>query len=233
MVNSPEPTEKERIPNPLRMLNGYFCAASTLNLVRAFVHGGYAALDYVKEWHSDLCNTFPANPKYEELVSGIRKAINFMNAIGFDINSSHLNQANLYTSHEALLLDYEEALTRIDTITGYWYDTSAHMIWIGVRTRQLNGAHVEFLRGVCNSLGIKIGPNYDLDEIKQSIERLNPENYPGRLTLITRFGANKVENFLPPLIKGIISEGYNIAWVCDPMHGNTYQNQFLKKTRKY
>ncbi len=191
MVNSPEATLEARTPDPRKMLEGYFRATATLNLVRAFTRGGYAALDQVHAWHRDFLDAFPANQKYEELVMGIRKAINFTTAIGLDIHAPELNQVTLYTSHEALLLEYEEAMTRIDTTTGDWYDTSAHMLWIGDRTRQLDGAHVEFLRGVCNPLGMKIGPDHDIDDIKQIIEKLNPENDPGRLTLITRFGAER------------------------------------------
>jgi len=144
-----------------------------------------------------------------------------------------LNQVSLYTSHEALLLEYEEAMTRIDTTTGDWYNTSAHMLWIGDRTRQPDGAHVEFLRGVGNPLGVKIGPRHDIDDVKRIIESLNPGNEPGRLSLITRFGAEKINSLLPPLLGEIESEGFKIVWICDPMHGNTYKNEHAKKTRKF
>ena len=233
MVNSPEPTLQARTPNPRKMLEGYFRATATLNLVRAFTRGGYAALDQVHAWHQDFLDVFPANQKYEELAMGIRKAINFTTAIGLDMHAPQLNQVTLYTSHEALLLEYEEAMTRIDTTTGDWYDTSAHMLWIGDRTRQLDGAHVEFLRGVCNPLGMKIGPEHDIDDIKQIIEKLNPKNDPGRLTLITRFGAERVNLFLPQLLREMKREGFNLVWICDPMHGNTYRNRYSKKTRKF
>ena len=233
MVNSSETTLNARTPDPRRMLDGYFRAAATLNLVRAFTHGGYAALEHVQAWHRDFCDAFPTNRKYEELVSGIRKAVGFMTALGLDINAPQVNQATLYTSHEALLLDYEEAMTRIDTTTGDWYDTSAHMLWIGDRTRQPEGAHVEFLRGVGNPLGVKIGPIYAIDAIKRVIRKLNPDNQPGRLTFITRFGAKKIESLLPPLLKEMKDEGFNIIWSCDPMHGNTYINGLSRKTRKF
>jgi len=232
MVNRPEPTLEARIPDPRRILEGYFRAAATLNLVRAFTRGGYAALDKIQSWSEASFGSFPASRKYDELVDGIRKAINFTTAIGIDIKAPQLNEITMYTSHEALLLEYEEAMTRIDTTTGDWYDTSAHMLWIGDRTRQLDGAHVEFLRGVCNPLGVKIGPKYDTDDIKRLVEKLNPNNEPGRLTLITRFGSDKINSFLPPLLRTMKSEGFKILWSCDPMHGNTYTNQCSQKTRK-
>jgi len=231
MVNSPEPTLEARKADPRRILEGYFRATATLNLVRAFTLGGYAALHQVHAWSEASYNAFPTNRKYEELVSGIRKAISFMNAIGID--SPQMNQVTLYTSHEALLLEYEEAMTRIDTTTGDWYDTSANMLWIGDRTRQLDGAHVEFLRGVHNPIGMKIGPNHTIDDIKRIIEKLNPDNIPGRLTLITRFGSGKIDLFLPPLLREMRHEGFKLVWICDPMHGNTYTNKQLQKTRRY
>ncbi len=233
MVNSAVPTLKARTPDANRILEGYFRATATLNLVRAFTRGGYAALDQVHAWSEASYNAFSANSKYEELVKGIKKAINFMSAIGIDDCTPQLNQVSLYTSHEALLLEYEEAMTRIDTTTGSWYDTSANMLWIGDRTRQLNGAHVEFLRGVCNPVGVKIGPVYDVDDIKGIIQKLNPRNEPGRLSLITRFGAEKISALLPPLLRAIKMEGFNIVWICDPMHGNTYTYGRMHKTRKY
>jgi len=231
MVNRPEPTLEARTPDPRRILEGYFRAAATLNLVRAFTRGGYAALDKIQSWSEASFGSFPANRKYDELVNGIRKAINFTTAIGIDIKAPQLNEITMYTSHEALLLEYEEAMTRIDTTTGDWYDTSAHMLWIGDRTRQLDGAHAEFLRGVCNPLGVKIGPNYDIDDIKRLIQKLNPDNDHGRLTLITRFGAEKIKSLLPNLLREMKREGFKVLWICDPMHGNTYTNQRSQKTR--
>lgn len=232
MVNSPEPTLQARTPDPRKMLEGYFRAAATLNLARAFTRGGYAALERVQEWHRESLDTLPAGQKYQQIVKQIRKTINFMTAIGLDTNSFLLNQVMLYTSHEALLLDYEEALTRMDSTTGDWYDCSAHMLWIGDRTRQIDGAHVEFMRGVLNPIGFKIGPNHDIDDIKKLIQKLNPGNEPGRLTLITRFGADKIDKYLPHLIQEIQKEGFKVVWSCDPMHGNTYQNSYGQKTRK-
>jgi len=233
MVNSPEPTLAARLPDPRRMLEGYFRAAATLNLVRAFTLGGFAALDRVRDWHSESLKTLPASQKYEHLAKQISKTINFLTAIGLDPNNPSLNQVTLYTSHEALLLEYEEALTRRDSSTGEWYDCSAHMLWIGDRTRQVKGAHVEFLRGVQNPIGFKIGPSYSIDEIKKIIVKLNPNNEAGRLTLITRFGAEKINQFLPPLVRQIKSEGLKVVWSCDPMHGNTYQGEFGHKTRNF
>lgn len=233
MVNSPEPTPDARIPDPRRMLEGYFRAAATLNLIRAFTRGGYAALDKIQSWSEASFGSFPASRKYDDLINQIRKAKNFMTAMGIDIKSPQLNEVTMHISHEALLLEFEEAMTRIDTTTGLWYDTSAHMLWIGDRTRQSDGAHVEFLRGVCNPVGVKIGPNHDIDDIKRLIQRLNPGNDPGRLTLITRFGSGKVELLLPALLREMTKEGFKIIWICDPMHGNTCTNGSSQKTRKY
>ncbi|MGV8079182.1 MAG: 3-deoxy-7-phosphoheptulonate synthase class II [Syntrophales bacterium] len=233
MVNSPEPTLEARTPDPRRLLEGYFRAVATLNLVRAFTRGGYAAIDRANAWHRETWYMFPPNNKYDGLIKGIQKAIKFMSAIGIDSNAPQLNQIILYTSHEGLLLEYEEAMTRIDTTTGNWYDTSAHMLWIGDRTRQLDGAHVEFMRGICNPVGVKIGPNYEIDEIRTIIRILNPNNDPGRLTLITRFGADEIDVLLPPLVRAIRREGFQVLWCCDPMHGNTYLNNHFKKTRKF
>ncbi len=233
MVNSPDPTREARTPDPRRMLEGYYRASATLNLARAFTRGGYAALDSVQSWHRQSLDLLPSSQKYEELARQIRKTISFMTAIGFDTNTPQLNQATLYTSHEALLLDYEEALTRQDSTSGDWYDCSAHMLWIGDRTRQVDGAHVEFLQGVHNPLGVKIGPDYDIDDIKRLVLKLNPGNEPGRLTLITRFGTERIETCLPPLVREIGREGFKVVWSCDPMHGNTYQNSFGQKTRNF
>jgi len=233
IVNSPELTREARTPDPRRMLEGYFRAAATLNLTRAFTRGGFAALGRVRDWHSESLKTLPASQKYEQLAKQISKTINFMTAIGLDASNPSLNQVTLFTSHEALLLGYEEALTRRDSSTGEWYDCSAHMLWIGDRTRQVNGAHVEFLRGVRNPVGFKIGPSYEIDDIKKIILKLNPDNEPGRLTLITRFGAEKISTFLPSLIQEIEREGFSVVWSCDPMHGNTYQSDFEQKTRNF
>lgn len=233
MVNSPEPTLEARTPDPRRILEGYFRSTATLNLVRAFTHGGYAALDQVQDWQKHYFANNAVMRKYEHIANDISKAISFTKAKGLDISFPQLKEDTLYTSHEALLLEYEEAMTRIDTTTGDWYDTSAHMLWIGDRTRQVNGAHIEFLRGVCNPIGIKIGPDHNIDEIKQIIQKLNPKNEPGRLTLITRFGFDKINLFLPPLLREMKKEGFHLVWCCDPMHGNTYINKYSQKTRRF
>jgi 3-deoxy-7-phosphoheptulonate synthase len=233
MINSSEPTVEARTPDPRRILEGYFRATATLNLVRAFTTGGYASLDQVHAWSEVSLKAFLTNHKYEELVRGIKKAIGFMDAIGIRNSNPQLNQVSLYTSHEALLLEYEEAMTRIDTTTGDWYDTSANMLWIGDRTRQPDEAHVEFMMGICNPVGVKIGPGYIINDIKRIVQRLNSDNEPGRLTMITRFGAEKIKSMLPPLLREMKKEGFNIVWVCDPMHGNTYINKNSQKTRKY
>lgn len=233
MINSPEPTLEARTPDPRRILDGYFRAAATLNLVRAFTRGGYAALNNVHTWSVEHFPAYSAKQKYEEIIKGIRKAINFTNALGLDVTVPQINEVTVYTSHEALLLQYEEAMTRIDTTTGLWYDTSAHMLWLGDRTRQVDGAHVEYLRGICNPLGVKIGPKHEIDDLKRLIERLNPANKPGRISLIVRLGANKVGSLLPQLIREISREGFKVAWICDPMHGNTYLNSRSQKTRLF
>ncbi len=231
MVNGAEPTLEARRPDPKRILEGYFRASATLNLVRAFTRGGYAALDHVEAWHRDFLDTFPPNPLYEKLAKGIRKAVRFAGVLGFDLESPQLNQITLYTSHEALLLAFEEAMARIDTTTGDWYDTSAHFLWIGNRTRQVEGAHVEFLRGIHNPIGVKIGPGHDLDDILRLIDRLDPNGEPGRLTLIPRLGATHIARELPNLIRTVRASGHPILWICDPMHGNTYKNTQGQKTR--
>lgn len=233
MINSPEPTHEARTPDPGRIIEGYFRAAATLNLVRAFTRGGYAALDLAESWHKDFAGLFPANNQYKELVRGIKKAVNFLKTEGFSYDFPQLNQTVLYTSHEALLLGYEEAMTRIDTTTGLWYNTSAHMLWIGDRTRNPDGAHVEFLRGVNNPIGIKVGADYNIDDIKKVINLINPLNKPGRITLISRLGVKNTDGLLPPLLKAIKDEGMCVTWLCDPMHGNTYKNPINIKTRKF
>ncbi len=233
MVNSPEPTLEARIPDPRRMVEGYYKAAATMNILRAFTRGGYAALHRVQAWNQEFVRNSPMGRSYERLAKHISNALNFMQCIGLDTDIPQLNQASFYTSHEALLLGYEEALTRQDSTTGDWYDCSAHMLWIGDRTRQLDGAHVEFFRGVHNPVGMKVGPKHDLDEIKRIIARLNPTNEPGKLTLITRFGKDAVEKHLPPLIRAIKAEGFKVVWSCDPMHGNTYTAASGHKTRNF
>lgn len=233
MVNSPEATEEARLPDPQRMVKGYYLAAATMNITRAFTRGGYAALHRVQAWNKEFVKSSPMGRSYERLARNIDQALHFMGVIGLDTDTPQLNQASFFTSHEALLLGYEEALTRQDSITGNWYDCSAHMVWIGDRTRQLDGAHVEFLSGVHNPIGLKIGPNHDIDTIKKLIEKLNPENEAGRLTFITRFGAKDVEKYLPQLIREVKREGAKVVWSCDPMHGNTYTAETGHKTRNF
>ncbi len=233
MVNAIDPTPEARRPDPRRMLEGYFRACSTMNIVRAFTRGGFAALNRVHAWNNEFVKNSPQGQNYEKLAKNIDQAIKFMQLIGIDTEIPQIKQASFYTSHEALLLGYEEALTRQDSTTGDWYDCSGHMLWIGDRTRQLDGAHIEFLRGVLNPIGMKVGPKHDIDEVKKIIHRLNPENEAGRLTLITRFGAKKIEDYLPRLAREMKQEGFNLVWSCDPMHGNTYTAGSGYKTRNF
>ena len=233
MVNRPEPLEAARIPNPKYMMKGYNMAASTLNLLRAFTKGGFATLQRVHSWNQEFVIQSPMGRSYERLAKQIEQAIKFMETIGIPTDNPQINQTELFTSHEALLLEYEEALTRVDSTSNGWYDCSAHMLWIGERTRQVDGAHVEFLRGVLNPIGVKIGPTYDLDDVKRLLEVLNPNNEAGRITIITRLGMKKIEKVLPPLLRGMKQEGLNIVWSCDPMHANTYTAESGHKTRNF
>ena len=233
MANSAAPVLADRIPDPERMLKGYYLSASTLNLVRAFTRGGFAALHRVQAWNQEFVKQSPMGRSYERLAKQISQALDFMETIGISTDIPQMNQAQFFTSHEALFLGYEESLTREDSTSGGWYDCSAHMLWIGDRTRQIDGAHIEFLRGVLNPLGMKIGPNYELDDILGIIERLNPENEAGRMTLITRFGAKDIEKFLPPLIRGVKQAGLKVVWSCDPMHANTFTADSGPKTRNF
>ncbi|MFH2093146.1 MAG: 3-deoxy-7-phosphoheptulonate synthase class II [Pseudomonadota bacterium] len=233
MVNKNEPTIAGRTPNPKYMLKGYYMAAATLNLLRAFTRGGYAALQRVQAWNQEFVVQSPMGRSYDRLAKQIDQAIKFMNTIGIPTDIPQINQTQFFTSHEALLLGYEEALTRVDSTTGDWYDCSAHMVWIGERTRQVDGAHVEFLRGVLNPIGVKIGPTSKIEEVKQLVEKLNPKNEAGRLTLITRLGINNIEKVLAPLLRECKKEGFNIVWSCDPMHANTYTAESGLKTRNF
>lgn len=233
MANSVEPNAEARIPDPERMQKGYYLSASTLNLLRAFTRGGYAALHRVHAWNQEFVKQSPMGRSYERLANQISQALDFMETIGISTDIPQLKQAQFFTSHEALFLGYEEALTRQDSTTGDWYDCSAHMLWIGDRTRQIDGAHVEFLRGVLNPLGMKIGPKHDIDDILAIIEKLNPDNEPGRITLITRFGAKEIEKYLPQLIRAIKKEGHQVVWTCDPMHANTFTATSGHKTRNF
>ncbi len=233
MVNSAEPIAASRIPDPRRIREGYYMAASTLNLLRAFTRGGFASLQRVHAWNQEFVSQSPMGRSYDRLAKQISQAMQFMETIGIPTDTPQIRQAQFFTSHEALLLGYEEAMTREDSTSGGWYDCSAHMLWIGERTRQIDGAHVEFLRGVLNPIGVKIGPDYDLDNVKRLIEALNPANEAGRLTLITRLGMKNIEKALPPLLREAKREGYNIVWSCDPMHANTYTAPSGLKSRSF
>jgi 3-deoxy-7-phosphoheptulonate synthase len=234
IVNDPTPTEAARIPDPDRLVQAYHQSASTLNLVRAFTKGGFADLTRVHAWTQEFVASSPEGRRYEQIASEIDRALKFMRACGVDTENNHLlREVDVYTSHEALLLGYEEALTRQDSLTGGWYDCSAHMLWIGERTRELDGAHVEFLRGVGNPIGCKVGPSTTTDYVIELCERLNPARIPGRLTLISRMGAGKVEAALPNLLRAVRDAGHPVVWACDPMHGNTYTAASGHKTRDF
>jgi 3-deoxy-7-phosphoheptulonate synthase len=208
-------------------------SAATLNLLRAFTRGGFGALHRVQAWNQEFVKQSPMGRSYERLARQISQALDFMETIGIDTDAPQLKQAQFFTSHEALFLGYEEALTREDSLDGGWYDCSGHMLWIGDRTRQIDGAHVEFLRGVLNPLGMKVGPNHEIDDILSIIERLNPENEAGRMTLIARFGAGDIEKHLPPLLRAVKKEGLNVLWSCDPMHANIRKTEGGHKTRSF
>ncbi len=234
IVNDIGFSETERRPDPNRLLTAYHRAASTLNLLRAFTRGGYADLSQVSSWNREFVASSPAGERYAQMADEIDRALRFMAACGVNsITTPALHEVDFYTSHEALLLNYEEALTRQDSLTGDWYDCSAHMLWIGERTRQLGGAHVEFLRGVGNPLGCKVGPTATADEVLALCEALNPERVEGRLTLISRMGAERVGDGLPPLLAAVRDAGHPVVWACDPMHGNTYTSEGGHKTRHF
>ncbi len=234
IVNDVGFTSDDRRPDPQRLLTAYHRAASTLNLLRAFTRGGYADLHQVSSWNRDFVASSPAGERYAAMADEIDRALRFMAACGLDSTTvPALHEVDFYTSHEALLLSYEEALTRRDSLTGDWYDCSAHMLWVGERTRELDGAHVEFLRGVGNPLGCKIGPTATTDEVLGICEALNPDRVPGRLTLISRMGADKIADGLPALLAAVRDAGHLVVWACDPMHGNTYTSEGGRKTRHF
>ncbi len=231
IINELDFTPDARIPNPDKMLRAYTQAAASLNLLRAFSTGGFADMHHVHSWTLGFAQGAGAE-KYQDIARRIQDSIDFMAAAGIDAGTTHeFSSVEFYTSHEALLLEYEEALTRIDSTTGKWLAGSGHMIWIGDRTRQPDGAHVEFARGVQNPIGLKCGPSTTPEDLKVLMEKLNPENEMGRLTLIARFGAGKVGDHLPSLIKTVQEEGANVVWSCDPMHGNTVKANSGYKTR--
>ncbi|MCO6052111.1 3-deoxy-7-phosphoheptulonate synthase class II [Mesorhizobium sp. RP14(2022)] len=222
IINGIEFDEKSRIPDPARQTMAYRQSAATLNLLRAFAQGGYASLENVHRWMLGFVSDSPQGAAYGALANRITETMDFMRAVGITSETNYaLRETDFYTSHEALLLGYEQALTRVDSTSGDWYATSGHMIWIGDRTRQPDHAHVEYCRGIKNPLGLKCGPSLDPDGLLRLIDILNPENEPGRLTLIARFGYDKVEEHLPKLARAVVREGRKVVWSCDPMHGNT------------
>ncbi len=234
IVNDIMPTAAARIADPERLVQAYHQSASTLNLLRAFTKGGFADLSRVHAWTQEFVASSIEAERYEAVASEIERALRFMRACGIDLEgTAQLHQVDFYTSHEALLLGYEEALTRQDSLTGQWYDCSAHMLWIGERTRQLDGAHIEFLRGVGNPLGVKLGPTATPEFVLELCQTLNPARLPGRLTLIARMGANQVEDRLRPLLRAVHSAGHPVVWEVDPMHGNTITSSTGRKTRRF
>ena len=234
IINGPEFSPEARIPDPQRMEFGYFQSAGTLNLLRAFASGGYADLHEVHRWNLDFVQRSPLAARYRDLASRIDETLSFMAACGLtSVSAPQIRETDFYTSHEALLLPYEQALTRVDSTSGDHYACSAHFLWIGDRTRQLDGAHVEFLRGVKNPIGMKVGPSLAADELLRLIERLDPNNEPGRLTLIARMGADQAAEKLPPLLRAVKREGRRVLWLCDPMHGNTIATSLKVKTRRF
>jgi 3-deoxy-7-phosphoheptulonate synthase len=234
MINGDEPTMQARVPDPDRMLRAYHQSASTLNLLRAFTRGGFADLTQVHSWNQQFVARSEQGRRYEAIAAEIDRALNFMSACGIDLaGEANLHQVELFTIHEALVLEYEAALTRRDSLTGDWYDCSAHMVWVGERTRQIEGAHVEFLSGICNPVGAKIGPDASPDDVVSLCERLDPARTPGRLTLITRMGAARVSSLLPPILEAVRRSEHPVVWVCDPMHANTFVSDGGHKTRRF
>jgi 3-deoxy-7-phosphoheptulonate synthase len=234
VVHSDEPTPEARVPDPERMIQGYYQAASTLNLLRAFTKGGFADLTHVHVWNREFVASSPAGRRYDALANEIDRALRFMQAIGFDLESERtVHEVDVWTSHEGLLLEYEEALTRFDSLTGDPYDCSAHLLWIGDRTRDPRGAHVEFFSGVRNPIGVKLGPSATPDDAAELARRLNPDRIPGRLTFIARLGAGRVREVLPALLQAVREEGVPVVWACDPMHGNLVRTSSGTKTRHF
>ncbi len=234
LVNDPAFTAAARAPQPERLIQAYHQAASTLNLLRAFTKGGFADLARVHVWNQEFVASSREGRRYERVADEIDRAMRFMKACGVDpATQPALHDVDFYTSHEALILGYEEALTRQDSLTGDWYDCSAHLLWIGERTRQIDGAHVEFLRGVGNPIGCKLGPDATSAEVLDLCVKLNPDRIPGRLTFITRMGAGRVRDALPPLLAAVRDSGHPVVWACDPMHGNTFTASGGQKTRRF
>jgi len=234
IINGNEFTSDSRIPDPQRMIKAYNQSSATMNLLRAFARGGLADLHEVHKWNLDFIKDGELGEKYQNLADKITETLAFMEACGItSTNTPTINETYLYTSHEALLMNYEEALTREDSLTGGWYDCSAHMLWIGDRTRDVNDAHVEFLRGVKNPIGIKAGPTMTAEGLLELIEKVNPENEEGRLNIIVRMGAKKIEEEFPKLVHAVRDAGKNVVWSIDPMHGNTIKTSNNYKTREF
>jgi 3-deoxy-7-phosphoheptulonate synthase len=233
VVNDDAPTPEARVPDPTRLLTAYHQSASTLNLLRAFTKGGFADLSQVHHWNQQFVADSPGGRHYEVLAGEIDRALRFMRACGVDLGGAALHQVDFWTSHEALILGYEEAMTRRDSLTGDWYDTSAHLVWVGERTRRLNGAHVAFVSGLSNPIGVKIGPSASPEDVVKLCGRLDPDRDPGRLTLIARMGAGRVESHLPALLRAVGAAGHPVVWACDPMHANTFVGAGGRKTRHF
>ena len=234
IINGMDFNADTRIPDPERMIKAYNQSAATLNLLRAFAQGGYADLQKVHNWNLDFIHDSPLGQRYESMASEIDRALSFMRACGISSETvPAMRETDFYTCHEALLLPYEQAMTRVDSTTGDWYDTSSHFLWIGARTNQTDGAQIEFVRGIKNPLGLKCPPNLDVDTLLKSIDIMNPDNEPGRLSLIARMGAGQVVDKLSPLVQAVKKEGRNVVWICDPMHGNTEKSSTGYKTRRF
>ena len=233
-INGIEFSQESRTPDPDRMIRGYNQSAATLNLLRAFAQGGYADLNKIHRWTLGFLENSPIGERYRDLAGRISETLEFMRACGLTPeNARQLRETNFYTSHEALLPNFEEVMTRVDSTTGHWYDTSAHMLWIGDRTRDPDEAHIEFLRGVSNPVGCKAGPSQEPSDLIRVIDALNPQNIPGKITIITRMGSDMVESRLPDLVRAVQAEGREVVWSCDPMHGNTIKSGNGFKTRPF
>lgn len=232
IINSPEFTSEARIPDPQRLVKAYHSSAATLNLLRAFATGGYAGLDRIEDWNLDFMERSEKGQEYLNTAQQVEQAIRFMVACGMTLDIPIMRETEFFVSHECLLLDYEQALTRQDSTTGGWYDCSGHLLWCGERTRQLDGAHLEFMRGIGNPIGVKVSDKMDPSELVNMIAILNPENTPGRLAVISRMGAGKIQDKLPPLVEAVQQAGQVVTWICDPMHGNT-ESCGRYKTRRF
>jgi len=232
-VNSEEFTAEAREPDPDRMVQAYHQCTQTMNILRAFAVGGYADVSRLHAWNLDFVADTPTGESYRQLAGKVDEALRFVNALGISKDSSTFTQADFFTAHECLLLQYEEALTRQDSISGDWFDTSAHLLWVGERTRQRGKAHLEFVSGISNPLGVKISDKCTPEQLIGTIEDMNPDNIPGKLTLIMRMGAANVREYLPPLISAVEAAGKNVVWVCDPVHANTFKAKSGYKTRDF